>query len=64
MGDLSFLYLPDNFFFYIWERIFFIIIRVYMHWSYIFALCLLVNDLKLLVFDDYLWELLLLNAIF
>ena len=35
-----------------------------MHWSYIFALCLLVNDLKLLVFDDYLWELLLLNAIF
>ena len=47
MIDLSFLYLPDKIFFFIFERWnFFIIIRVYMHWSYVFALCLLINDYK------------------
>ena len=29
-----------------------------------FTLCLLVNDWELLVFDDFLWELLLLKFIF
>ena len=29
-----------------------------------FTLCLLVNDWELLVFDDFLWELLLLKVIF
>ena len=61
--------LPNKNFFYIrWVRNFyiimnfFIIIRVYVKWSYIFALSLLINGYKKYLFsclcDDFLWELL------
>ena len=53
MIDLSSSYLPDKFFFYICKRKFFIIIKIYMHWSYIFAYWLI--DIKIFIFIMLVW---------